>query len=215
MINYICRPKSMKISLGKNSFKLKKYIIIGILIILSFSASAKGKWITGMGSVFGYNTEKLHLWSYPAESTFSRGLYFKFGYDLSIAQKFSLRISPGIQQHHDIIEINDTEVIGYSYNFDLPLDIHYQFLPKWSTYLGVSIQDYRAIKDVALNKSYNTRLNLNFGIIHHFNDFWAMELAYSRIVSEKVDSFLFRNYTNHISLGMQLNLQILKKRNHE
>ena len=201
--------------MGIKEFEVKKYIIIGILIAFSFQTSAKGKWDVGLGSVIGYNTKKLQLWKYTAKSTFSRGLYFKFGYELTLGKKFSASITPGIQQHHDIIELNETNVSGYSYNFNIPLDVHYQFLPKWTTYLGLSLQDYRAIEDVALNKSYNARLNLNLGFIHHFNDFWAMELGYSRIVSEKVDSFLFRNYTNHISLGMRLNLQILKKRNHE
>lgn len=194
---------------------MRKYIIIGILVALSFQVTAKGKWTTGIGSVFGYNTKELQLWKYTAKSTYSRGLYFKIGYELNLGRKFSASITPGIQQHHDIIEINETEVSGYSYNFDIPFDIHYRFLPKWSTYIGLSIQDYRAIKDVALNKSYNSRINLNLGLNYHFNDIWAMELNYSRIVSEKVDSFLFRNYTNHIKLGVLVNLRILKKRNHD
>lgn len=194
---------------------MKKYIIIGLLIALGFQTSAKGKWEVGLGSVFGYNTKELQLWKYTAESTFSRGLYFKIGYELSLGKKFSASITPGIQQHHDIIELNETKVSGYSYNFDIPIYVHYQFLPKWSTYIGFSIQDYRAIKDVALNKSYNARVNLNLGFIHHFNDRWAMELAYSRIVSDKVDSFLFRNYTNHLKLGVRMNLQIFKKKNHD
>lgn len=194
---------------------MRKYIIIGILVALSFQVSAKGKWTTGLGSAFGYNTKELKLWKYSAKSTYSRGLYFKIGYELSIGKKFSASITPGIQQHHDIIEINDTEVSGYSFNFDIPFAIHYRFLPKWSSYIGISIQDYRSIEDLALNKSYNARLNLNLGVIYHFNDIWAMELAYSRIVSDKVDSFLFRNYTNHIYLGVCMNLQILKKRKHD
>lgn len=194
---------------------MKKHIVIGVLILFSFQLSAKGKWIVGLGSTFGYNTKELQLWKYKAESTFSRGLYFNFGYELSLSKKFSVSISPGIQQHHDIIEINETTVTGYSNNFDIPFDIHYRFSPKWSTYVGLSLQDYRALKDVALNKSYNTRLNLNLGLSYHFNDFWAMELAYSKILSKEVDSFLFRNYTNHLNLGMRMNLQILKKRKHE
>ena len=174
---------------------MKKYLIIGLLIAICFQTSAKGKWNVGIGSVIGYNTKELQLWKYKAQSTYSRGLYIKFGYELSLGNKFSASITPGIQQHHDIIELNETKVDGYSYNFDIPFDIHYRFLTKWSSYIGISIQDYRAIEDVALNKSYNARLNLNLGLNYHFNDIWAIELAYSRIVSEQVDSFLFRNYT--------------------
>ncbi|NPD46304.1 MULTISPECIES: hypothetical protein [unclassified Lentimicrobium] len=201
--------------MGIKEYKVKKYIIIGVLIAFSFQTSAKGKWDVGLGSVIGYNTKELQLWKYTAKSTFSRGIYLKFGYKLSLGKKFSVSITPGVQQHRDIIELNETKVSGYSYNFDIPIDIHYCFLPKWSTHIGFSIQDYRALEDVALNKSYNARLNLNCGFIYHFSEIWAMELAYSRIVSDKIDSFLFRNYTNHVCLGVCMNLQILKKKNHD
>ncbi len=194
---------------------MRKFIIIGILIAFTFQASAKGKWITGLGSSFGYNTKELQLWKYKVNSTHSIGMYFSFGYELYLGKRFSVSFTPGIHQHHDIVELNDTEVSGYSYNYDIPLEIQYRFLSKWSVHSGIAIQDYRAIKDVALNKSYNARLNLNLGLIHHFNQRWAMELSYSRIISEQVDSFLFRNYTNHISLGVLVNPQFFKKRNHD
>lgn len=200
---------------GIKGVEVKKYIIIGILITLSFQLFAKGEWISGLGSTFGYNTKELQLWKFKAESTVSRGLYFKFGYQLSLGKKFSASITPGIQQHYDIVEINETKVDGYSYNFDIPLDVHYQFHPKWSSYMGFSIQDYRPIKDVSLNKSYNVRLNFNLGLVYHFSNVWAMDIVYSRIVSDKIDSFVFTNYTNHVCLGMRMNLQVLKKRNHE
>lgn len=195
--------------------RLNKYIIIGILFIASIQVSAEGKWIAGMGNDFGYNKKVLKLWKYPANSTFSKGLNFNLGYELSLGKNFSASIRPGIQQHYDIIEINEIKISDFSYNFNIPFDIHYRFLPKWSTYMGFSIQDYRPIKDMALNKSDNVRLNLNLGLNYHFNDIWSVELAYSRIESDEVDSFLFKNYTNHFYVGICRNLQIPKRRKND
>lgn len=194
---------------------LNKYIIIGILLVLCIPGSAKGKWSAGIGTVSGYNTKELKLWKYSANTTFSKGLYFNLGYELSMGQKFSASIRPGILQHSNIIEIDEIEISGYSYNFNIPIDIHYRFLPRWSTYIGFSIQDYRPIKDMALNKSDNIRLNLNLGLNYHFNDTFSIELSYSRILSDKVDSFLIENYTNHIHLGMCMNLEMPKKRKND
>lgn len=189
---------------------IKKVILLMLIIAMSSAISAKGKWNLGLGSTFGYNPSELYIWDYSVEKTFSSGIYFKIGYEWTLFEKFAIGVFPGFQQHYDEVGINNINAEIYSYNFDIPVEIYYYFLNNWSAHAGISLQDYRVIEEVALERSYNARLNVNLGLSYHFNPHWAMEIGFSKILSDQRDAFLLRNYPNHLLLGVRYRFNLKK-----
>lgn len=182
-----------------------------LILGMSLQVSAQGKWNLGAGNTFGFNTSNLYIWDYTVKHTLSNGVYFKIGYEFFLFHNLSIGMFPGAQQHYDEVEINNIKLKTYGYNFELPLELYYYFLNRWTVHAGVSLQDYRILDEFAIERSYNARLNLNLGWSYHFTNHWAMELGYSRILSDQRDAFLIRNYTNHILLGVRYRFNILKK----
>ncbi len=193
--------------------KFKKIILFLFLTFMALQLSAKGKWNVGLGSTWGYNPTELYIWDYSVEKTFSSGIYIKLGYEWTLFERFSIGIFPGFQQHYDEVGINDIDAEIFSYNFDIPIEIYYYFLDNWSFHAGISIQDYRVIEEVALERSYNARLNLNLGLSYHFNYHWSMEAGFSTILSDQRDAFLLRNYPNHLIIGMRYRFNLKKGQN--
>lgn len=181
---------------------LNKAFIFFLFLVISTPVLAKGKWNIGLGTTHGYNSSDLYIWEYKVEKTMSHGIYIKMGYEFKIYKNLYLGILPGFMQHYDEVGINNINVETFSYNFDLPLDINYYYKDKWRFKTGVSIQDYRVSEEFAIERSYNARLNLNLGIAYHFHQNWAIDLAYSTILSDQINSLLIRNYPNHFSIGM-------------
>lgn len=188
----------------------KKAIILFLIIAMSIYVSGKGKWILGAGTSHGFNSKELYIWKHTVEKSMSHGVYLKLGYEFKLFYDFTLAISPGFLQHYDEVGINNINVETFSYNFELPAEINYYFHKKLSAHAGVAVQDYRAFEEFALERSYNVRLNLNLGVSYHFNKHWAFELTYSRILSDRRNAFLIRNYPNHIRLGMRYRFNIKK-----
>lgn len=179
-----------------------KTILFLSILILSTAVFAKGKWNIGIGSTHGFSTSELYLWEYKVEKTMSHGVFFKLGYEFKIYKNFNLAITPGFEQHYDEIGVNNINIETFSYNFNLPIDLFYYFKKRLRFQAGVSVQDYRQFEEVALERSYNARLNLNLGISYHYHKNWAAELSYSTILSDRRDSFLIRNYPHHFSIGV-------------
>lgn len=182
---------------------MKKTAVV-ILLFVSSRVMAGG-WIFKAGNNFGYNPQEITLWNYPLEHQMSRGIYVGLGYEFSLFERVSLAIIPEFNQYYSQATVNQIEASGYSYHFNLPFHIVYSPLDKWQFLSGISIQNYRQFEDFAFNKSHNLRYDLDFAIIYKFTETWAIELAHSLIISNKVDALLIRNYSNYVSLGLRLN----------
>lgn len=190
---------------------MKKAAVI-LLFFVSHQLMANG-WIFKAGNTFGYNPQEITLWDYQVEDGISKGIYVGFGYEFSLFKNVSLAIIPSYEQHQAKVTINNIKAEGYAYNMSLPFQLAYAPGDKWEFLSGITIQNYMEFHDFALNKSHNFRYNFDLGVRYHFTQVWSIELSHSLILGDKVDALLLKNYANHISLGLHLNLShVFKKK---
>ena len=163
------------------------------------------------GTIIGFNYEESELWKYKIKTTPSVGVYLYLNYEYRFTKPYFIRVKLGIAQHYSQFTINNSTIEGYNYTFDFPLLIGYHLDNKFDFELGASIQDYREREDFAMIKSYNMRVNFVAGILYRFNSKWAIEFVFSRMLSEKVDAFVIKNYTDHFRLGIKYSIYSFKK----
>jgi len=176
--------------------------------ILSFSQSIIS---TSVGTSLGFNYEKSYLWKYEVESSPSIGGYLSLNYEYRFVKPYFIRFKLGFHQFYAQSIINNNTTKGYNYNFTFPLTVGYCIKEKWDTEIGIGIQDYRDRDEFALIKSYNIRYNLIVGLTYKINDKWSVELLFSRMLSEKIDAFVIKHYTDHFMIGANYQLFSQKK----
>ena len=179
-----------------------KQLIKIILVLMPLISISQSTWHFNTGFAIGYNSYDISLWKYKVENHPSIGAFINVGYEYSLNEHFSGRIMAGFHQYHAKATINDIEVSGYNYNFEVPIEFRYTFYKNWTIGTGISLQDYRDRDDLAMLNSYNLRANFIFTTEYHFHKNWTVNFKYSRMISEKIDAFIVQHYTTHFFLGV-------------
>jgi len=181
---------------------MKNKIIIIFFMFLSPIIFAQSIIGLSTGEIMGFNVKPVYLWKYEVDEVPSIGGYIYVGYKYKFKKPIYIRSGLGFMQYYAQVSINKSTVKGYSNNFLLPIAVGYVYNDKWSGEAGVSLQDYRGRDDFAMQKSYNLRTNLIFGVSYMFLPRWTVDLNYSVMVSKKLDSFVITHRANHIMLGV-------------
>lgn len=172
---------------------------------------ARGKWTLDAGSSIGFHSSDIYLWNYKIENSTNLGLFIGTGYEQFISKNIGISSSINYYQLFHQVSVGEEEISGTNFILKVPLYGHYHW-NKYEVFAGAAIQNYRELKDMALQKSHNFRWQLEAGFALQLNEIWAIKASYSHMLSKQIDSLLALSYTNQISLGVRINLGHLLKR---
>jgi len=208
----LLKARVLQILMPEIHFKTLLMVSFLFLSPIIFAQSMIG---VSTGAITGFNTEAVYLWKYQVEERPSVGGYIFVGYKYKFKKPIYIRTGLGFMQYYGEAKINKSTVKGYSNNFILPIAAGYLFNEKWGVEAGVSFQDYRARNDFAFQKSYNLRTNMILGASYAFSPKWKVDLAYSLMISKKIDSFAITHRANHIMLGVSYSLFVFKSKSNK
>ena len=190
-----------------------KYKITSLIIFTTILSYSQSTWHFTAGTAFGFITKDIKIWKHSVTNKHSYGLYAGAGYEYSFTDHISARAKIQFHQYYSKVFVNNIEVSGYNYNFELPIDVRYTFYKTWTVGAGVSFQDYRERSEFELDRSNNIRTNLIINGSYQFKNNWTVDLGYSYMISEFIESFVVLHYTHHIYLGVTFLLGHRTKQN--